>query len=812
MRGRNRVSAGLGRGEPPSLADKMGHRVQDRPGPLNGIRVFDWTVWGVGPFAGLMLGALGADVIKVEGPDGDPQLKSENMQRGMSAMYINQNLCKRSIELDLSKAHGRANALQLLETCDVFINNMRAGTPDRLGVGYDRVAAVSPGIIYCVATGWGSQGPMRDMGGVDVLAQAFSGMASITGSTNGPPELYRQLGNLDYTTSNAVVAGIVEALYARERSGAGRRLDVSLLEASIAVQGTRLAEYLATGSLVPRLGSANSSRAPDQAFQSSDRRHFAVSIESDAQWLRLCHAVDRPDLGEDPRLLSNSGRVEYVDEVADALQRTFDTAPLEWWDLQLTSHRIPHALFCDFTAMKWHAQVRDNRLLVRVPTRWGQIYSGAAPWSLSDEPPMLWTSPVPGGDTKQVLASMANDKKSWRPTDASRQSATGDSMPLNGVRVLDLTCGISGPYCGQLLSAGGAEVVKLERPVGDHSREWLPKTESGESAVYLFLNHNKTICRASSDAEYVRLARRWVATADVVLVDSVDSDGSKPAVGYPLAKKENPRLVYCSISGLGEHGPMAKVPASELPVQAIATVAGGLGTVDEAPIRIGADLAAMSAAVNAFQVVVAALYSRQRTGLGQRVSVSLLGSLLFLKSFHWGSFTAPDTWGTSIVHRSWTQRPRHGYRTSDGRVYFSWYRGDQAAFQLLLDELGIGHLGRTDPRFQAGAGATSGLGKYGDECVSIYEDAFANRTTAEVLEILVRHAAYAVPFLDYAELVGHAQVEALRMLEVFEVDSEVMRVPRRPWRFEGLAATPLPPTVMFGADADKTADPWVTRR
>jgi crotonobetainyl-CoA:carnitine CoA-transferase CaiB-like acyl-CoA transferase len=779
--------------------------------PLDGIRVFDWTIFGVGPFASTMLGALGADVIKIESPGRDPQLRSESFQRGMSTMYINQNLCKRSIQLDLAADEGRAQAFELLKTCDVFLNNMREGTPEKLGLSYERVAAVSPRIIYCIATGWGNRGPMAQLGNVDILAQAFSGMASITGSPNGPPEFYRQLGNLDYTTSNVIAAAILEALYARERTGEGRRLDLSLLEAAVAVQGTRLAEFLATETIIPRLGAANTARAPDQAFQSGDLRYFALSVETDAQWQRLCDALERPDLRGDERLCTNRGRVEHREELASELTRIFGTAPFEWWDLQLTRHRIPHAPFCDFTALKDNSQVRENRLLVKVPTRWGEIFSGAAPWSLSEETITLWTSPIPGGDTDEVLASVAdqNSRSSRRPhTAAAQTSSARTALPLEGLRVLDLTGGLAGPHCAQLLAAGGAVVVKLEPPAGDPTLAWLPAAADGQASVYLTLNHDKLVWRASTEAEYRRLAKRWAGVADVCLTDYVDSDGRKPPVSYSMATKGNPKLVYCSISGFGERGPLASVPASELPVQAIAAVAWGFGRPGGSPIRIGADIAALNAGVNAFQGIVASLYVRLRTGRGQRVAVSLLGSLLFVKSFHWGAFTAPDTWSTSLIHRSWTRPPVHGYRTLDGRVYFVWYRGDKEEFQSLLDDLDLGHLGHTDPRFQDGPGPSSGFGKYGDECVPIYEAAFASRTTAQVIEILNRHAAYAVPVLDHAQLVAHPQIEALQMLAPINIEGGRLRVLRRPWQFEGSDFTPEPPKVVSGGDSSMILDPW----
>jgi crotonobetainyl-CoA:carnitine CoA-transferase CaiB-like acyl-CoA transferase len=346
------------------------------PQPLEGVRVFDWTIYGVGPFAGVMLGALGADVIKVEPPGGEPQLRDETRQAGMSTMYINQNLCKRSVTLDLKEATDRARALDLLATCDVFLNNMRPGTPERLGLGYEHVRDVAPGIVYCTASGWGSSGPMAGLGGVDLLAQAFSGVAGITGPVGGEPEFYRQLGNLDYSTSSYIVSGVLEALFARERTGCGAEITLSLLEAAVSVQATRLAELLSAGAPAPRLGAGTTTNAPDGVFPTADGKYLAVSVVSDDQWTRLCDAVGWSGLRERQDLATNAGRIAARSELDDGLRSVFGAAHSEWWGIQLARHAVPHAVVSDFAAMRHNPQVRANGFLVTVPTRWGGILAG----------------------------------------------------------------------------------------------------------------------------------------------------------------------------------------------------------------------------------------------------------------------------------------------------------------------------------------------------------------------------------------------------------------------------------------------------
>jgi crotonobetainyl-CoA:carnitine CoA-transferase CaiB-like acyl-CoA transferase len=757
--------------------------VVERSRPLEGIRVFDWTIYGVGPFAGVMLGALGADVIKVEQPGGDPQLRDETRQGGMSTMYINQNLCKRSVVLDLKQEADRARAIELLATCDVFLNNMRPGTPERSGLGYAAVRRIAPQIVYCVATGWGSTGPMADVGGVDLLAQAFSGVAGITGPPGGDAELYRQLGNLDYSTSSYIVAAVLEALYARARSGRGAEISLSLLEAAVSVQATRLVELLLAGAAAPRLGSSTTTNAPDGAFRTADSKFLTVSVVSDAQWQRLCVALERPDLGERSDLATNAGRVQLRGELERTLAPVFGGAHSVWWSLQLARNRVPHAIASDFAALRDHAQVRANGYLVEVPTRWGNVLTGAPPWTFSDARVELFAAPLPGEDTESVFQGLAEDEPK-----ASSDVPGGPDLgaPYAGVRVLDLSSGIAGPYCTHLLARGGASVVKLERPEGDHLRAWEPQTLAGDSAAYAFVNGGKTIVRAASDREYESIAVAPEDPFDVVVVDVAGGRGPSAT----RLRRLNERVIVCAVSGYGERGPLAGIPASELTCQALAAVPAGLGRIGEAPVRIGADIASTVAGVHAFQAITAALIVRERSGLGQRVGVSPLRSMIFLKSFHWGALGNPDSWGVTHIHQSWTRQPNHGYRTADGRVAFVWYRGDPESFRAFLDEVGLTERVRDDARFAAGARPTSALGTHGDSCVEIYESAFAHMTTAEAISALERAGAYAVPVLDHTDLVAHPQFVALELLEPGH-DGSDPRLPRRPWRTSHGSSAPV---------------------
>ena len=215
------------------------------PGPLDGVRVFDLTLWMVGPWASTQLGALGADVIHIEQPAVDPRTLGAGVPPtidGTSIGYMTWNQNKRGLFLDLKSPTDRQTAYELLQTCDVFLINMRPGAAERMGVGYEQVKAVNPDIIYTAITGWGEVGPMRDRPGADVQAQYFTGFWSVSGAEGGRPEVYRHMAQIDATTGNVAAQAVLMGLLARKRTGEGQRIHVGMLRAGMALQSGRIAE------------------------------------------------------------------------------------------------------------------------------------------------------------------------------------------------------------------------------------------------------------------------------------------------------------------------------------------------------------------------------------------------------------------------------------------------------------------------------------------------------------------------------------------------------------------------------------------
>jgi crotonobetainyl-CoA:carnitine CoA-transferase CaiB-like acyl-CoA transferase len=376
---------------------------------LEGIRVFDLTVAAVGPWSTKLLGALGADVIRVERPGGD-NLSTGVPPRinGTSVLHISANHNKRNIELDLKQESGRAIALRILEQCDVFVQNMRTGTVERLGMGYDDIAKVNPRIIYVAASAYGRAGPMAHFGAIDPEVQAMCGWCSITGKEGGRGEMFRHLGHLDLTTSTYITQAVLQALLARERTGKGQKIEIEMLRAAMAIQTTRLAEYFATGVQPRPMGSASATEVPHQAFLCQDQRYIAAGVVREEQWPGLCRALKAPELIADPRFAVNAARVEHRAELIPLLAQRFLTKPAAWWTIALSRQKVPNGQFLTFDELRFHPQVRLNGFMLELDTpHWGKLWADGLPWKFSSTPAgPIRPGAMHGDHTAEVFAEL----------------------------------------------------------------------------------------------------------------------------------------------------------------------------------------------------------------------------------------------------------------------------------------------------------------------------------------------------------------------------------------------------------------------
>lgn len=335
--------------------------------PLDGVVVIELCQNVAGPYAGLVLGHLGARVVKVERPGrgDDTRGWGPPFWDGESVMFLSMNAGKESVALDLRDEDDRARAWALLEQADVVLASWGPGSLDKLGFGYDDVAARNEPVVYCSISGFGPRGPLRDAPGYDPLIQAFSGIMSVTGEPGGPPV---RVGTsiVDMGTGLWAALAVLAALRRRSRDGRGVHVTASLLETGLAWLPYQLAGFLATGQRPAKMGSGLPMLVPYQAFDTADRP-IVVAAGNDALWQRLCAAIDRPDLAEDPDLATNPQRVAARGRVVDALAATLAEQPADVWVAQLAEAGVPCTPIQDVAEVVTHEQTRALDMLVDVP-------------------------------------------------------------------------------------------------------------------------------------------------------------------------------------------------------------------------------------------------------------------------------------------------------------------------------------------------------------------------------------------------------------------------------------------------------------
>ena len=299
-------------------------------GALEGVRVLDLSQGAAGPTCAMNLGDMGADILKIEPPGGEwGRTLGPPFVEGVAAAFLGMNRNKRSAVVDLKKAGGAEVVLRLAESCDVALESFRPGVADRLGIGFEAMRARNPRLVYASISAFGQSGPWRDRPGVDGVAQAMGGIMSVTGTVDGPP-VKVGVPAADMVGGVYASQGILAALFARERTGRGQRVDVSLLDSLLSFQVVPLSMYLASGQSPQRLGSAAPYAAPNEAFATRDG-YVMVAAYTEKRWPALCSALGRPELATDPRFDTNDKRVRRRAELSDVLEPLFARCTTAEW-------------------------------------------------------------------------------------------------------------------------------------------------------------------------------------------------------------------------------------------------------------------------------------------------------------------------------------------------------------------------------------------------------------------------------------------------------------------------------------------------
>jgi crotonobetainyl-CoA:carnitine CoA-transferase CaiB-like acyl-CoA transferase len=378
-----------------------------RQGPLAGLKVIELAHVMAGPVCGLMLADMGADVIKVEktggGDDTRRQLPPDI--NGESAAYMMMNRNKRGIVLDLKQEAGKDVLRRMVRDADVLIENYRADTLPSLGLGYDDLRKINPGLIYAAISGFGRTGPLAEAGGFDLVAQGMSGLMSITGEGPGRPPVKVGAPICDITAGILLAMGVLAAYAHKQKTGEGQLVDTSLFEAGITHTYWQSAIAFATGIAPGPLGSAHPLNAPYQAFQTADG-WINVGAANQSNWERLCKVLDAAALAADPRFALGKARMENIDALIAELSRRFAKQTTAHWLAALEAAGVPAGPVLDVQAMHAHPQTVARAMVPTVahPIA-GRMQTIGLPVKFSATPGGVHSAaPVYGQHTRDVLA------------------------------------------------------------------------------------------------------------------------------------------------------------------------------------------------------------------------------------------------------------------------------------------------------------------------------------------------------------------------------------------------------------------------
>lgn len=372
------------------------------PPPLSGVRILDFSRVLAGPFATALLADIGADIIKVEPPDGDDYRHIGPFIGGDSALFMATNRGKRSIVLDLKRAHDLAIARELASDADIVVENFRPGVADKLGIGYAELAPTNPRLIYLSISGFGQFGPMRDRPAYDMIVQAESGLMSVTGEADGPPmPVGEAMGDLISGLFGAW--SLSSALYARERTGRGTRIDLAMFDALLSMLPTAVCRYRGTGVAPQRVGNRHPLSAPFGVYRTNNG-YIVIAVLNERLFERFAGVIGRLDLVGDPRFASDPARCAHEAALRTIIEDWSFARPSDEVVAILAAAGIPAARIADIAEA-----VTSDQVAAR------QLFRGNGPMPLAEQPAHFsgvmrgrpTIVPTLDGDRDDILASLA---------------------------------------------------------------------------------------------------------------------------------------------------------------------------------------------------------------------------------------------------------------------------------------------------------------------------------------------------------------------------------------------------------------------
>ena len=644
-------------------------------GALRDIHVVEFGQYVPGPMLGMLLGDQGAHVIKVERPDGGDPARSQ-------PAFATWNRGKRSVVLDLKTDAGQGAARRLAASADVVIENFRPGVAERLGIGYEELAAANPGLIYCALPGYGAEHPARNQAGWDPVISAQTGLYPETDASAGEP-LFTPL---PIASAFAAILGSVSvgmALNARHRSGRGQRIEVPLHSAMFTAMGSRIIRF--------------------NGYEYVDQFDFPRTVMShpyqcaDGRWIYHHGMFERFAR----QTLTAAGREEWIDEVAPLFGRPVDEATLALWQERFAG------MFRERTAWQWetdinaqggactvcktvdewlvHEHAVAGKMVVEVDdAEHGRMKQPGVQARLRGTPGAIrGRAPRLGEHTDAILAEV--DAAPARP--AARPAGNGNNgngnngnvdiaSALQGVRVLDLCIILAGPTCGRTLGEFGADVIKIDDP-----------TRILDPVGYIDVNRGKRSILLNLKTEEGR-AVFWklAATADVIVENNRKSAMERLGLGYEAVKKVKPDIVYASLNAFGYDGPWSERAGWEQLAQGTSGMQVRRGGRDGAPMLAPYAVNDYGTGLMGAYAVALALHERNRTGQGQSVDSGLALTAGLLQSpyfLDYEGYRREEPEGVAV--RGYSPASRL-YQAADGWLYL--HCPDDFAFRSMLAMMG----------------------------------------------------------------------------------------------------------------------------
>lgn len=384
---------------------------------LKDIRVIEFCNVAAGPYCGMLLADMGADVIKIERPDTGDSLRSwPPLNEGYSENFASLNRNKRSVTLDLKNPEDLHQAFLLAAEADVLIENNRPGVMARLGLGYEQLKEQNPKLVYCSISAYGQSGPRQHEGGFDLTMQAMSGLMSVTGDPDGPP-VKAGVPICDFSAGLYGAFAIVSALFARRSTGEGTHIDVSMLGATLGIAALQTSEYFGTGKDPVKLGSAHPRNAPYQVFRCKNG-YFGMAAGNNDLWRRLCQLLGLEDLIDDERFKTPAERATHQQALKDILEDRFMEQEADFWLAELRAAGVPCAPINRYSEVLADPQVEHMQWVQPIELPNGQLTrTFASPLRFNHRTaPILRRPPQLGEHNDEVLNAQAQPSKKTKPT------------------------------------------------------------------------------------------------------------------------------------------------------------------------------------------------------------------------------------------------------------------------------------------------------------------------------------------------------------------------------------------------------------